>query len=993
MRSTIRFYLLAISLFLGMLPVCGQIDPLETEPIKGLIAAAETAEYSAAFAKAAVLYQKITEELSNQYPDDAARAQLKYGYCLAADKQLLQAEQSRRLCLYQAQNSPQSSPVRRAYAYVGMAAAMKLRRNTDSLAYWTKQAQAIIDTLTSNPYTAAHKARLFYELCSLLNFYEFPQEAVLQLDNAQEWLKKAYRIDKTLQLRIFTTLCNIHFHLKNYAKVRRYYQLANDLAATMPPQRIKTILHLLAEIRLDLIVANQQPEVSLKAIADFEKYTRDAFGDTAAIYLKSLGHTGLICKDILGNPEEMNKRFQQVDNTLRNNPNLIIEEPFLSDTYRNWGYTLLEHWSTDNRYDTTYAHFHRAFLLSLSPQYRNLKYNEYPDFRQPDIYQHGFILTYRALMGLQYNLFTHYTHKRQANTKANLLKIIPVINEMKNILLANTYDAAQRQKLAAVFEDYYYKKMEMYGDFYGQDSALSTQKELFITLQQLNSRETRFGINQQQSLKIAQVDDDLISQQVNLTRTVAELNYQLAAAQKLNDKANMLVLSNQILQKRTALAQLDQRIKQQYPRYGQLLTQLPTVAIDAIQAQLGDKAMLIYGTARYRTLQLIITKDTVCHFYDFIDRDNVWQPKLDSLRGFLQTPPANDANYSSYKQSFYTLLYQVSKQFFKQDSFLQARKISDLIIVPDPLLANIPFELILTAPNEPKDSYKDWHFAIKKYQIQYLPDVNFWLQSQQQSQQNTHNGKILAFAPTYIGVAANPHRAKPLNILRANLSELSGAKSELANLAAYYRGDYFNNQQAHEAQFKRAMAQPYAVVHLAMHGLLDEDAAELSSLAFAETADTAQDNFLTAYEIAQMRYNTQLVILSACETAAGETQTGEGVLSLARYFIYGGAPAVVATRWQINDQTTAFIMQNFYLYLYQGQTIKQALQRAQLDYLAQAKGSAAHPFYWAAFMNIGHTDKPVYIANRNWYYKYIFISIGVLVSIAAVWAYARRRRE
>jgi len=321
---------------------------------------------------------------------------------------------------------------------------------------------------------------------------------------------------------------------------------------------------------------------------------------------------------------------------------------------------------------------------------------------------------------------------------------------------------------------------------------------------------------------------------------------------------------------------------------------------------------------------------------------------------------------------------------------LQANKISDLIIVPDQLLANIPFELMLTAYDDAEKGYKDWQFAIKKYKIQYLPDVSFWLQSQMKSQSNPNNGKILAFAPTYQQGLTNNNRPKHIQQLRAALNELSGAKNELANLAAYYYGNYYQDTTATEARFKRAMQNPYAVVHLAMHGLLDEDAADLSALAFAETQDSTEDNFLTAYEIAQMQCKAQLVVLSACETAAGETQTGEGVLSLARYFMYGGAPAVVATRWQINDQTTSFIMQNFYKYLYEGLTIKQALQKSQLDYLTQAKGDGAHPYYWSAFTNIGHTDKTVYLANQNWYYKYILASIAVLALLILSYWYKRK---
>jgi len=128
------------------------------------------------------------------------------------------------------------------------------------------------------------------------------------------------------------------------------------------------------------------------------------------------------------------------------------------------------------------------------------------------------------------------------------------------------------------------------------------------------------------------------------------------------------------------------------------------------------------------------------------------------------------------------------------------------------------------------------------------------------------------------------------------------------------------------------------------------------------------------------------VVLSACETAKGKTYTGEGVMSLAQYFMYGGAPSVLATRWQVNDQATAFIMQNFYKYLYEGKITKQAIRQAQQDYLSQARGEAAHPYYWAAFINIGNTDTPVYIVSKNWMFKYYLIgAAAILVLIGLLW--------
>ncbi len=985
-------FFLILSLFGCLTPLSAQTAKQEYIPTKPLLAKAETEDLSLQYDKAAATYGEIINILARQ--PDPSLEWITYARvrCLKSNKQLVDAEQLSRSYLVYTQKLSPTQPISSAYAYAAMADMMKLRRQPDSAAYWIDQLRIVADSIDTKGINVIHKARLCYETAMLMEATKDYELIINYLETAKESLTKFSTVESTLQLKTLIFLAAMYSYTEQPAKLVKCYNQALTLSKTIPSSQIQWLNYRVKCIELDIFLSRKMANESRQTMIMVENYARDQFGDTSKAYIACLISNGMDCKDRLGDNKTMEQKFLAVQEIVKR-LKTPYEQVDLSDMYRNWAYTYLESWSTDSRYDTTYAYFHQAFLLSLSPQYRNLKYNEYPDFNQPDIYQHGFLLTYRSLMAIQYNLFTHYTHLRQPKEKDNLLKIIPVINELKNTLLRNTNDSRQRKNLAYLFEDYYYKKMEMYGDFYGQDSSLTTQKELFITLQQLNSRESRFGVNQQQSLALAGVNKTLISQQEQLNLTTKELNYQLAAAQKLNDKKNVLKLATDISALRNQQAQLEQEIKQKYPRYAQLITQLPTVGLENIQANLADKAMLIYGAARYRTLQMLITKDTIIHYYTFLDRDAVWRKKVDSLQHFLQNPPVNDDKNDTYKQEFYTLLSAISQQFFKQDSFLQANKITDLVVVTDELLAKLPFELILTEPSDAQKGYKDWPFAVKKYKIQYLPDVSFWLQSQNQSKQNSNNGKFLAFAPTYENAIVNKNRPDNLKQLRKNLSELNGAKSEITNLSTYYYGNYYQNQQANEAEFKRAMRSPYAIVHLAMHGLLDEDAAELSALAFSETADSTEDNFLTAYEIAQLRCESQLVVLSACETAAGQNQMGEGVLSLARYFIYGGAPAIVATRWQINDRTTAFIMQNFYKYLYEGFTIKHALQKSQLDYLAQSKGDAAHPFYWAAFTNIGHTDKSVFVASKNWYYKYILISVAVISALMLLYWYKRRRKN
>ena len=107
-----------------------------------------------------------------------------------------------------------------------------------------------------------------------------------------------------------------------------------------------------------------------------------------------------------------------------------------------------------------------------------------------------------------------------------------------------------------------------------------------------------------------------------------------------------------------------------------------------------------------------------------------------------------------------------------------------------------------------------------------------------------------------------------------------------------------------------------------------------------------EDGIATAYEISQMNLgNTQLVVLSACETALGDVKGSEGVFGLQRGFKMAGAKKIIVSLWQVPDKETAELMTAFYTYWMKGKTINEAFYQAQAD--MRKKYTA---FYWAAFV-------------------------------------------
>jgi len=137
----------------------------------------------------------------------------------------------------------------------------------------------------------------------------------------------------------------------------------------------------------------------------------------------------------------------------------------------------------------------------------------------------------------------------------------------------------------------------------------------------------------------------------------------------------------------------------------------------------------------------------------------------------------------------------------------------------------------------------------------------------------------------------------------------------------------------------------WRAVHLACHGLVDPDAPLLSSLALTPTGE--DDGFLTAMDVLQMRIPTDLAVLSACRTGRGRVVRGEGVMGFVRAFMLAGAPRVVVSLWNGDDEATRTLMARFHLALRQGRPTSVALAEAQA--VVRSYDAWKHPYYWAGW--------------------------------------------
>ena len=215
------------------------------------------------------------------------------------------------------------------------------------------------------------------------------------------------------------------------------------------------------------------------------------------------------------------------------------------------------------------------------------------------------------------------------------------------------------------------------------------------------------------------------------------------------------------------------------------------------------------------------------------------------------------------------------------------------------------------------------------------------------------------------------------------LQELPGTETEITKIGTELKSKnwktrVFKYENATEENVK--MVERPAVFHVATHGFFLEDAPSgeekifgieplraagnpllRSGLMFAGADNTIQhigsidsekkdDGILNAYEAMLLDLeNTELVILSACETGLGETRNGEGVYGLQRAFMIAGASAIIISLWEVSDEVTQELMTTFYKRWLAGADKHVAFKEAQLH----VKAKHPEPFYWGAFILAG----------------------------------------
>ncbi|RAM48187.1 MAG: hypothetical protein C6Y22_28990, partial [Hapalosiphonaceae cyanobacterium JJU2] len=392
-------------------------------------------------------------------------------------------------------------------------------------------------------------------------------------------------------------------------------------------------------------------------------------------------------------------------------------------------------------------------------------------------------------------------------------------------------------------------------------------------------------------------------------------NQQLEALrQKLQDQFSE-ELSQQVRQLETQIYKDAEGISEDFPEVAELFETTPPDI-----AKL--KSSIPTGTV---VVQPVLLKNSIAIFVLTKDRLNVVKKQIDTskfeqLSTQYSQQVQNDGN-SDYIETGSSPLYDILIRPVEKE--IEALSPKELSIIASGKLRYLPFETLY-------DKQKG-KFLIQKYPVNYLTRISTRsLESSTAPKHINRQQAILAFG--------NPVPRKP--------HDLPGAEEEVKNITQIFStSQTYLGKNATLSNFK-TYASRFPLLHLATHGCFqEEDCKKLNlkknTLLFADTQFDIADAARLGLQ------GTQLLTLSACQTAQATNSDKQGIVGVAYIFERAGAKAVMASLWTVEDQATRNLMIEFYKNIKLGMSKTEALQKAKLEQIDR------HPYYWSPFVLIG----------------------------------------
>ena len=295
------------------------------------------------------------------------------------------------------------------------------------------------------------------------------------------------------------------------------------------------------------------------------------------------------------------------------------------------------------------------------------------------------------------------------------------------------------------------------------------------------------------------------------------------------------------------------------------------------------------------------------------------------------------------------------------------------VIVPDGPLAMLPFEA-LPFPTRPLAADVD---------VRYVQSMSVLAAIRARPPRRASGAALLSIGAPDFASQEEPRREPPserselaaivratddpvgatrkaYDLLQMRWSPLPGAAAEIAQVQSAFSSTYptlaLTGRRASEPTLQRMERGRelgrFRYIHVATHGYLSPSVPALSAIVLSPNdVGPGADGYLTAAELPAYHFDSDLIVLSTCESGRGEELEGEGIMGLPYALFVAGNRSAVLTLWEVGDESTARFVARFFSQVAAGAVPAVALARTKREFLAG--GRWAHPRHWAGFVLYG----------------------------------------
>jgi len=319
-------------------------------------------------------------------------------------------------------------------------------------------------------------------------------------------------------------------------------------------------------------------------------------------------------------------------------------------------------------------------------------------------------------------------------------------------------------------------------------------------------------------------------------------------------------------------------------------------------------------------------------------------------------------DFENSKKIYDLILKPIEKTLFDK---------KELVIIPAKSLLSLPIEILVKNKTKPSNSlnYSNVDWTGKKFAISYYPSIYSFYNLKKINFKNSKDtflgfgdpdfkssnqiaSKKIDYTKLMARGIANPDEIRKMSSLPETADELTYIANIFKNNSKLYLGKDFN-----EEKLKSLDISNYKFIAFATHAIVANQINNISEpgliLSPPKKSNKLNDGILTVSEIEKLNLKSDIVILSACNTASEDgSPNGEGLSGLASAFFHAGAKSMLVTHWDVDTNSAVQLTTGSFDKMKNTRNLSKALQQTKLEMINNDETS--HPFFWAPFVLIGN---------------------------------------